>query len=294
MSALTERLLFRDQAFSCNDRYINQICEVCTRLRRADNETSHPERSILERASRDGGGMNTDFDLSITDRLLTTTRSVRRRLDLARPVEDAVLDECFSIALQAATGGDLQRWRWVIVRDGEKRRRFGEIYRRAFLEMLTAAEAVPAETEKQDEVLHEKFNEDLAAKEKLMASVNFLIEHMGEVPAIVVPCVIGRVDGEVTRSWVSSQFGSVYPAVWNLQLALRSRGLGSCITAAHLEYEEDVAELLSIPFEAVMQVCALPVAYYAGTTFGRARRRPQHEVVFTDTFDPASMADTGW
>lgn len=238
------------------------------------------------------------FDLAMTDRLLTTTRSVRRRLDLERPVEQEVIDECLGVALQAATGGDLQRWRWVVVRDAEKRRRFGEIYRRAFLEMLEAAadgqdQAEPAPSA-DGEPLHEKFNEDLAGMERLMRSVNVLIEHMGEVPAIVIPCVVGRVDGEVTRSWISSQFGSVYPAVWNLQLALRSRGLGSCITAAHLEYEEEVAQLLSIPFDEVLQVCALPVAYHTGETFGRARRRPQREVVFVDTFDAASMAETGW
>lgn len=240
--------------------------------------------------------MSDAFDLEMTDRLLTTTRSVRRRLDLSRPVEDAVLDECLGVALQAATGGDLQRWRWVVIRDEEKRRRFGELYATAFREMLAGVEEAPPaeEAAATDEPLHEKFNEDLAAMEKLMGSVNFLIEHMGDVPAIVVPCVIGRVDGDVTRSWVSSQFGSVYPAVWNLQLALRSRGLGSCITAAHLEYEQEVAELLGIPYDDVLQVCALPVAYYTGETFGRAKRRPQDEVVFTDTFDAASMAGTGW
>ena len=242
--------------------------------------------------------LDTGFDLATVDHLLTTTRSVPRRLDLTRPVEPEVLDECMSIALQAATGGDLQRWRWVLIRDAEKRRRFGEIYSRAFREMLASAdpEAAPeaAVAEPQDEKLHEKFNEDLAAMEKLMASVNFLIDHMGEVPVIVIPCVIGRVDGDVTRSWVASQFGSVFPAVWNLQLALRSRGLGSCITAAHLEYEEEVADLLSIPYDTVLQVGALPVAHYTGTTFGKAKRRPQREVVFTDTFDASSMEGTGW
>lgn len=241
----------------------------------------------------------TEFDTTLSDRLLTTTRSVRRRLDLSRRVEPEVLDACLSIALQAATGGDLQRWRWVIVRDEEKRRRVGEVYRRAFREMLAGAEppaeeATAASAEGEGENYVDKFNEDLAAMEKLMTSVEWLIEHMGEVPVIVIPCVVGRVDGEVARSWVSSQFGSVYPAIWNLQLALRSRGLGSCITAAHLEYEEEVADLLSIPFDTVMQVCALPVAYYTGETFRQARRRPQEDVVFTDTFDPTSMADTGW
>jgi nitroreductase len=111
---------------------------------------------------------------------------------------------------------------------------------------------------------------------------------------IVVPCVIGRADGDVTTSWVASQFGSVFPAVWNLQLALRTRGLGSCITAAHLEYEREIAELLSIPYDTVMQVCAVPVAYYTGSSFGKARRRPRDEVVFIETFDASSMQESGW
>jgi nitroreductase len=242
-----------------------------------------------------------EFDLAITDRLLTTTRSVRRRLDFDREVPQSVLDECFGVALQAATGGDLQRWRWVVIRDAEKRRKFGEVYRRSFLEMLASSEPNAAEETRsaeadppEDQKYHEKFNEDLAAMEKLMQSVNVLIERMGEAPVIVVPCVIGRADGDVTTSWVASQFGSVFPAVWNLQLALRTRGLGSCITAAHLEYEREIAELLSIPYDTVMQVCAVPVAYYTGSTFGNARRRPQDEVVFIDAFDTSSMQETGW
>lgn len=241
--------------------------------------------------------VDTGFDLAMTDRLLTTTRSVRRRLDLSRDVEREVLDECMEIALQAATGGNLQRWRWVVVRDAAKRAAIGHYYARAFREMLAKAAPAtetPAMADSGAVPRHEKFNEDLVAQDRLMQSVDFLIEHMKDVPVIVVPCVIGRVDPPVTASWISSQYGSVYPAIWNLQLALRSRGLGSCITAAHLEYEREVAGLLSIPYDEVMQVCALPVAYCTGATFGRAARRPMSEVVFDDVFDPASMAQSGW
>lgn len=241
--------------------------------------------------------VDTGFDLAMTDRLLTTTRSVRRRLDLSRDVERAVLEECMNVALQAATGGNLQRWRWVIVRDAAKRAAIGHYYARAFREMLAkpapAAEA-PAGADPGAAPRHEKFNEDLLAQHRLMESVDVLIEHMKDVPVIIIPCVIGRADPPAPAAWVSSQFGSVYPAIWNLQLALRSRGLGSCITAAHLEYEREVAELLSIPCDEVMQVCALPVAYYTGSTFERAARRPMSEVVFEDVFDPTSMAETGW
>jgi nitroreductase len=239
---------------------------------------------------------DTGFDLAMTDRLLTTTRSVRRRLDLARPVEREVMDECLQIALQAATGGNLQRWRWVVVRDAKKRAGIGHYYTKAFRAMLAQGAAASSDTAagEGDVAYHEKFNEDLGAQAKLMQSVDFLIEHMKDIPVIVIPCVIGRVDPPTTASWISSQFGSVYPAVWNLQLALRSRGLGSCITAAHLEHEREVAELLSIPYERVMQVCALPVAYYTGRDFRRAERRPMAEVVSEDTFDCTSLEANGW
>ena len=241
--------------------------------------------------------VDTGFDLAMTDRLLTTTRSVRRRLDLSRDVDREVLDECMKVALQAATGGNLQRWRWVIVRDSAKRAAIGHFYAKAFGAMLQqAASRSEASAAADDGVVihHQKFNEDIGTQARLMKSVDFLIEHMKDVPVIIVPCVIGRVDPPVTASWISSQFGSVYPAIWNLQLALRSRGLGSCITAAHLEYEREVAQLLSIPYETVMQVCALPVAWYTGSSFRRAARRPMSEIVFEDVFDPASMAATGW
>lgn len=233
------------------------------------------------------------FDLAMTDQLLTTTKSVRLRLDLAREVEQSVLHESLSIALQAATGAAVERWRWVIVRDPEKRRRFGEIYLRATMEMI---ESAPEASDAAEGTL-DKLNSDLStqmspAMQRLMTSGGHLVEHMADVPVIVIACVVGRPEG--SPSWTASQYGSVFPAVWNLQLALRSRGLGSCITASHLEYEREVAELLSIPYDEVMQVCALPVAYYTGDTFKRAPRRPMSEVVFEDTFDAASLEESGW
>ena len=242
--------------------------------------------------------MAAEFDLAVTDRLLTTTRSVRRRLDLTRPVNPALVYNCLRIALQAATGGNVQRWRWVVVADAAKRRTIGDIYARAFREILalgqTGDEApAPADVPTEAEY-HRKFTADLGAQQRLTASVEFLIEHMRDVPIQVIPCAVGRIRPGDTSHWVSAQYGSVYPAVWNLQLALRSRGLGSCITGAHLAYEEEVAELLNIPFDEVMQVCLLPIAHYTGGTFKPARRRPLEQVVFVDAFDPASLEPTGW
>lgn len=189
---------------------------------------------------------------------------------------------------------------------GQKRASGGQFYTKAFRAMLrpsasgNAASGVaqrsagPGTAGDGAVVDQDPFNEDIGREQRLMASVEFLIAHLKDVPVIIVPCVIGRVDPPTTASWISSSFGSVYPAIWNLQLALQSRGLGSCITAAYLEYEHEVAELLSMPYETVMQVCALPVAWYTGTSFRPAARRPMSEVVFEDTFDATSMAATGW
>jgi nitroreductase len=244
--------------------------------------------------------MPSEFDLEMTDRLLTTTRSVRKRLDFTRPVEPGVINECLDVALQAATGGNTQRWRWVVVSDADKRRALGEIYRRAFREILdvgepesTAGGQLDAAAEMENDY-HVRFADTLTAQERLMSSVDHLIEHLSEAPIHIVPCVVGRIEGDVTKAWISSQYGSVYPAVWNLSLALRSRGLGTCITGAHLEYEEEAAELLGIPFDRVMQICLLPVAYYTGDSFRPARRRPMDEVVFWDEFDVNLLDETGW
>ena len=130
--------------------------------------------------------VDTGFDLAMTDRLLTTTRSVRRRLDLSRDVERAVLDECMDIALQAATGGNLQRWRWVVVRDAAKRAAIGHYYARAFREMLAKvapATETPAVADSGASPRHEKFNGDIVAQNRLMESVDVLIEHLQDVPA---------------------------------------------------------------------------------------------------------------
>ena len=228
--------------------------------------------------------MTPEFDLASTDRLLTTTRSVRKRLDFDRPVAVDLVMECMTIALQAATGGNAQRWRWVIVVDEGKRRAISALYARSFREILDVPDDVSLDAAPTEAGYHHSFAQRLDAEDRLQSSVMYLIENMHRAPVLVLACVVGRATPEDTPHWVSAQFGSVYPAVWNLQLALRSRGLGSCLTGAHLTYERQVADLLAIPYDEVMQVCLLPVAYYTGDTFRPAKRRPVNEVVGIDTF----------
>lgn len=232
-----------------------------------------------------------DLDVAAVDHLLTTTRSVRKRLDFARPVPRAVIDECMEVALQAPTGSNAQRWRWIIVSDAGRRRALGEIYQRAFREYLQMAStgAAAGGIHSGDDEGARRLSEYLVAQQKMMSSVEYLIDHIHEAPVHVIPCVVGRVALDASPSWISSHFGSIYPAVWSLQLALRSRGLGTCITTAHLGYEEEAAAVLGIPFEQLTQVCLLPIAYYTGTTFRPTRRRPMDEVVFWEQFDPESL-----
>lgn len=218
-----------------------------------------------------------DIDKSATDLLLTTTRTVRKRLDLARPVQPSIILECLRIASQAPTGGNLQRTRWVVVTDPEKKRALGEIYRRA-MDPYHA--------------LMEPLSQARAVNEKVLSSSKYLASVMGEAPVLVIPCELGHPEDmiallrhggyphELTDNVGASGFyGSVWPAVWSFMLALRSRGVGSALTTMHLALEKEVGELLGIP-ESVTQVGLIPVAHYTGESFKPALRRPVEEVTY--------------
>jgi nitroreductase len=211
------------------------------------------------------------------DELLTTTRAVRKRLDLGRPVEMEVLVECLGLAMQAPTGSNQQGWEWVFVTDPAIRKRVGEIYLEKFT--INAAKnraADPVALYGAQDVRAEGF-------EKLIGSVGYLAQVIGEVPVLMVPCVKGRV--ETTSVNVSAaQFGSILPAVWSFMLALRERGLGSVWTTAHLKEdgEQLVAEVLGIPFDGYTQVGLFPIAYTIGTDFRPAKRLPPESVMHVD------------
>lgn len=208
--------------------------------------------------------MHPEFDLDSVDRLLGTTRAVRRRLDLARPVPGEVILECMRLAQQAPSGTNRQGWRFLVVTDARKRARLGELYRRAFDPYIAArrAETQPGDTQ----------------RERLLASASHLAEHMGEVPVHVIPCIRARLPEKATNAAASAIYGSIFPAVWSFQLALRSRGLGSVLTTLHLASEREAAELLGIP-ESVSQVGLVPVAYTTGGTFKPGPRAPFDEFV---------------
>ena len=207
------------------------------------------------------------------DELLTTTRAVRKRLDLEREVPDAVLRECLELAVQAPTGSNVQHWHFVFVRDPAKRKRIGELYGDAFRRYRAAAE--PVEQRYPDDPERQR------TQERVISSAEYLAENLGEVPVHLVPCVEARVE-EAGAMAQASTYGSILPAVWSFMLAARTRGLGTCWTTLHLAHEREVGELLGIPQDTVTQVALIPVAYTLGTGFKPAPRKPLDGVMHVD------------
>jgi nitroreductase len=212
------------------------------------------------------------FDLSVTDKLLTTTRAVRKRLDLGRPVPDQIIRDCLELTLQAPTGSNKQGWRWIVVTDAAKRAALADIYREGAGTYLT-------ESQKKAEAAGK------AQDGRVYSSAQYLADNLQDAPVHVIPCI--RVDhlppNPPQRVW-AGLMGSIMPAVWSFQLALRSRGLGSTLTTLHLSNGEKAAELLGIP-EGIMQVGLLPVAYTIGDDFKPAKRPPLDDVLHWNTWD---------
>jgi nitroreductase len=202
-----------------------------------------------------------NLDLSNID-LLTTTRTVRRRLDLERPVAREAVLECVEMASQAPNASNAQRVAWVVVDDPEVRRRIADIYRSG-LEVRAAQPTTAAGLPRSAVAT--------AHQNRMMVSVTYLRDHLHQVPVLVVPTIHGRVDGAPVATQ-AALWGSVLPAVWSFMLALRTKGMGSAWTTVHLFREADMAELLGIPFDEVTQAGLFPVAYTIGTDFRRSFR----------------------
>jgi nitroreductase len=207
------------------------------------------------------------------DELLTTTRAVRRRLDLTRPVERGVIEECVAIAQQAPTGSNRQNWHFVVVTEPSKRAALASLYRKGaeIYHSLRAAEN------------GERFDEPArnTTQARVRASSMYLVEHLHEVPVHVIPCIEGRTEDLPTVAQ-AAQWCSIVPAAWSFMLAARSRGLGTTFTSFHLFFEEDAAKLLRIPFEAVMQTALIPVAYTKGVKFKPGPRKPVDTILHWD------------
>jgi nitroreductase len=205
--------------------------------------------------------------LSLTsDELLSTTRAVRKRLDLERPVEREVLLECLELAIQAPSGSNSQRWHWVFVTDPDKRLALAQLYN----QMFRGAYSPDARDQMDD------------AMQRIWVSADYLAHHLHEVPVLLVPCQWGRpVDGMGNQA---GYWGSILPAVWSFMLAARSRGLGTAWTTLHLGHEREAADVLGIPYERCAQAGLIPVAYTKGTDFRPASRGPLDQIVHWDTW----------
>ena len=212
------------------------------------------------------------MDLTTVDHLLSTTRSVRKRLDLTRPVEREVLNECLNLALQAPSGSNRQGWHFLVVTDAEKRQAIADYYRQAFKRYLVGAQ--PEELQ--------PLRAEPAAEQgaRVLKSAVYLSKHLQQVPVHIIPCIDGRVENLDVMAQ-ASLYGSILPATWSLLLALRSRGLGSVWTTLHLAHERAVGELLGIP-ATVTQAALIPVAYYTGDDFQPAKRKALTDVVHWD------------
>jgi len=211
------------------------------------------------------------LDLTV-DELLTSTRSVRKRLDFDRPVPREVLMECLDLALQAPTGSNAQGWQWVFVEDADKRKALADIYRANATPYLDLPK--PVRGDMRD-----------GQMDAVMSSAKYLNENLEKAPVFLIPCLEGRPDG-APAGMSASYWGSLLPAVWSFMLALRSRGLGTAWTTLHLigDGEKQAADLLGIPFDQYAQGGLFPIAYTKGTDFKKAKRLPAEELTHWDTW----------
>jgi nitroreductase len=229
----------------------------------ADPRTSNPRPPDI--GAFDTGPPHTGtLDTDVTDHLLSTTRAVRKRLDLERPVSRELLLECLRLAVQSPTGSNSQGWHWIVVTDADKRRRIAEIYERdsrGYLESRAAAVDDPQ-------------------TKRVYRSALYLLEILDRVPVHLIPCIEGRLRNPEPFA-AAGFYGSILPAVWSFMLAARSRGLGTVWTTLHLAHEAEVAELLGIP-DGFTQVALIPVAHFTGDDFRPAQRPPVEQITHWD------------
>lgn len=204
-----------------------------------------------------------DLDLEQVDRLLTTTKQVRKRLDLDRPVPRELLLDCIDIAQHAPMGGNRERNRWLVVDDKALMDQIAVAYQRVGRPYLAA---------------NEEANPD-STQARVIDSARFLVDHIADVPAMVIPMRLDRLPVDASNAEIAGYHGSVAPGVWSFQLAARARGLGSAWTTFHLAHEREVGDLLGIP-DTVTQVALLPVGFYTGEGFTPAPRRPAREITY--------------
>ena len=208
--------------------------------------------------------MTAPLDRSTVDSLLTTTRAVRRGLDLERPVSLATVRECLALARHAPSAENASLTRWLVVHDPERRARLAELYGRGMPAIRALADASGDE-----------------AQRRVYASAEWLAANLGRVPVLVVPCLVQRPPAQFSSIMCATLYGSILPAVWSFQLALRSRGLGSVLTTLHLAFEDEARALLDIP-DGALQVALIPVAHLRRAEQRPGARPPVEDIAYLD------------
>jgi nitroreductase len=188
---------------------------------------------------------------------LYTTRAMRRVS--SDPIPTDIVQAMLDAAVRSPSGGNSQNWRWLTVTDRDTVASLGALYAEGWEEL----NATFYKGKKEAAIA----SGDEATK-RVLSSSQWLADNFDRVPLVVLPYHLNDPTG-----------ASIYPAVWSFMLALRERGLATCLTTNHLAYEREVAELLGIPFDSVNQACLLPVAYAQGTPFRPANRAPLESVV---------------
>jgi nitroreductase len=206
-------------------------------------------------------------DANSIDHILTTTRAVRKRLDLTRPIDPAIIEDCIEIATHAPSGSNRQGWHFLVITDAALKRKVAARYKQSFDLYLAAQREQGVNTPADDP--------GRGQLDKVLDSAIYLSEHMGDAPALIIVCGDGRVEtaGQMAQAGF---YGSVLPAAWSLVIALNARGIGAAWTTLHLRYEKEVAEVLGIP-EDVTQAVLLPVGYIKGGPMSKAARKPARD-----------------
>ena len=201
-------------------------------------------------------------EVDLVDEILSTARSVRRKLDFDKPVPREVLFDCINVAVQAPTGIAGENWRFLIVDSAEQKAAIAQIYTDVLISLM------------QERGMEMK------------PTHRALIDRLHEIPAMIFVCV----DGEPLSEAVSSQvgyYGSILPAAWSLMLALRARGLGTTWTTLLSARQEDVKAVLGMP-EGTIQTVMLPIGYTKGAVLKRADRLDAREVSFVNRWGALS------